>query len=99
MIVKAQAELKENAYAAASASAEVAKKNADRSVELAKPMYEQAEQASQNKVRNEALAHDAAGIAGVSVRIERRGELQRLVLAVSDLLAKKNVAVSPGHDD
>jgi outer membrane protein OmpA-like peptidoglycan-associated protein len=32
------------------------------------------------------------------VRIERRGELQRLVLAVSDLFAKKNTTVQPGHD-
>ena len=50
-------------------------------------------------MRDEALAHDAAGIAGVSVRIERRGELQRLVLAVSDLFAKKTTSLSPGHDD
>jgi outer membrane protein OmpA-like peptidoglycan-associated protein len=99
MLVKAQAEQKDGAFAAAQASAEVAKKNADRSAELAKPQYEQAEQASQNKVRDEALAHDAAGIAGVSVRIERRGELQRLILAVSDLFTKKTTTVAPGHDD
>jgi outer membrane protein OmpA-like peptidoglycan-associated protein len=99
MLVKAQAELKENAFASAQASAEVAKKNADRAAEVAKPQYEQAEQASENKVRNQALEHDAAGIAGVSVRIDRRGELQRLVLAVSDLFAKKATTLSPGHDD
>jgi outer membrane protein OmpA-like peptidoglycan-associated protein len=99
MVSKAQTELKDGAFAAAQASAEVAKKNADRSIELAKPQYEQASQASQNKVRDEALAHDAAGIAGVSVRIERRGELQRLVLAVSDLFAKKTTSLAPGHDD
>jgi outer membrane protein OmpA-like peptidoglycan-associated protein len=99
MVTKAQAELKGGAFAAAQASAEVAKKNADHAVELAKPQYEQAEQASENKVRNQALEHDAAGIAGVSVRIDRRGELQRLVLAVSDLFTKKATTLSPGHDD
>jgi outer membrane protein OmpA-like peptidoglycan-associated protein len=99
MLVKAQAELKENAFAAAQASAEVAKKNADKSAELAKPMYEKAEQTSQNKLRDEALVHDASGIAGVSVRVERRGELQRLVLAVSDLFTKKTTSLSGGHDD
>jgi outer membrane protein OmpA-like peptidoglycan-associated protein len=98
MLDKAQAELKDAAFSAAQASAEVAKKNADRAVELAKPQYEQAEQASENKVRDEALAHDAAGIPGVTVRIERRGELQRLVLAVADLFGKKGTALAPGHD-
>jgi outer membrane protein OmpA-like peptidoglycan-associated protein len=98
MLAKAQAEMKENNYGGAQASADVAKKNADRATELSKPQYEQAEQASQNKARDEALAHDAAGIAGVSVRIERRGDLQRLVLAVPDLFNKKTTAVLPGHD-
>jgi outer membrane protein OmpA-like peptidoglycan-associated protein len=99
MVVKAQAELKANAYAAAQASAEVAKKNADHAVELAKPQYEQAEQASQNKVRDQALEHDATGIVGVAVRIDKRGELRMLVLAVSDLFAKKTTSLAPGHDD
>jgi len=98
MLGKAQAELKENDYPGAQASAEVAKKNADRAVELAKPQYEQAEQASQNKARDEALQHDATGIAAVAVRIERRGELQRLVLAIPDLFTKKTTLVDPGHE-
>jgi outer membrane protein OmpA-like peptidoglycan-associated protein len=99
MLDKAQAELKDAAFAAAQASADIAKKNADQAVELSKPQYEQAEQASQNHVRDEALAHDAAGIAGVTVRIERRGELQRLVLAASGLFTKKSTELAPGHDD
>jgi outer membrane protein OmpA-like peptidoglycan-associated protein len=98
MLAKAQAELKENDYTGAQASAEVAKKNADKAADLAKPQYEQAEVASQNKQRDDALAHDATGIAGISVRIERRGELQRLVLAIPDLFMKKNTTVAPGHD-
>jgi outer membrane protein OmpA-like peptidoglycan-associated protein len=99
MLDKAQAELKDAAFAAAQASADVAKKNADQAVELSKPQYEQAEETSQNHVRDEALAHDAAGISGVTVRIERRGELQRLVLAASDLFTKKSTALATGHDD
>ncbi|HSZ83018.1 MAG TPA: OmpA family protein [Polyangia bacterium] len=99
MLDKAQAELKDAAFAAAQASADVAKKNADQAVELSKPQYEQAEETSQNHVRDEALAHDAAGIPGVTVRIERRGELQRLVLAASDLFTKKSTALATGHDD
>jgi outer membrane protein OmpA-like peptidoglycan-associated protein len=99
MLGKAQAELKDSAYAAAQASADVAKNSADRAAEIAKPQYEQAEETSANKVRDEALAHDAAGVGGVTVRIERRGELQRLVLAVSDLFTKKQTMLAPGHDD
>ena len=98
MLAKAQAEMKENDYTGAQASADVAKKNADRAIELAKPQYEQAEQASQNKARDEALAHDATGIAAVTVRIDRRGDLQRLVLAVPDLFTKKTTLLDPGHE-
>jgi outer membrane protein OmpA-like peptidoglycan-associated protein len=98
MLAKSQVELKDGAFSAAQASAEIAKRNADKSTELAKPQYEQAEQTSQNKARDEALAHDAAGLSGVTVRIERRGDLQRLILTVSDLFVKKQTAVSPGHD-
>jgi outer membrane protein OmpA-like peptidoglycan-associated protein len=98
MLAKAQAELKENDYQGAQASAEVARKNADRAAELAKPQYEQAEQASQNKARDEALARDASAIAGVAVRIDRRGDLQRLIITLSDLFSKKQTLLAPGHD-
>jgi outer membrane protein OmpA-like peptidoglycan-associated protein len=98
MLDKAQGELKASAFAAAQASAEIAKRNADQAAELSKPKYEQQEQASQNKMRDDALSHDASGIAGVSVRIDRRGQLQRLVLAVPDLFPKKQTTMAPGHD-
>ena len=64
MLAKANAELKQNDFAGAQASAEVAKKNADKATEIAKPLYEQAEQTSQNKARDEALSRDASAIAG-----------------------------------
>ena len=98
MLAKASAELKQSDYAGAQASAEVAKKNADKATELAKPLYEQAEQASQNKQRDEALARDASGIAGVDVRLERRGDLQRLVIAVPELFTKRKPDIGVGHD-
>jgi outer membrane protein OmpA-like peptidoglycan-associated protein len=98
MLDKADGELKANAFAAAQASADVAKKNADQAAELSKPRYEQAAQASQNKMRDDALSRDATGLPGVSVRSERRGELQRLVVAVPDLFVKKQTTLAPGHD-
>jgi len=98
MLDKAQGELKSSAFAAAQASADVAKKNADRAAELSKPRYEQAEQTSQNKMRDDALSRDASGVPGVSVRIDRRGDLQRLVLAIPDLFSKKQTNVAAGHE-
>lgn len=98
MLAKAMAEMKENDYAGAQASADVAKKNADRAAEVAKPQYEQAEQASQNRARDEALLHDATGIPAVAVRIDRRGDLQRLVMGIPDLFTKKTTLIDPGHE-
>jgi outer membrane protein OmpA-like peptidoglycan-associated protein len=98
MLAKATAELKQNDYAGAQASAEVAKKNADKATELSKPQYEQAEQTSQNKARDEALARDASGISGTDVRLERRGDLQRLVIAVPELFSKRKPDMVAGRD-
>jgi outer membrane protein OmpA-like peptidoglycan-associated protein len=98
MLAKASAELQQNDYPGAQASAEVAKKNADKATEIAKPLYEQAEQASQNKARDEALARDASSINGTDVRLERRGDLQRLVIAVPELFSKRKPDIAPGHD-
>jgi outer membrane protein OmpA-like peptidoglycan-associated protein len=98
MLAKATAELKQSDYAGAQASAEVAKKNADRATEIAKPLYEQAEQTSQNKARDEALARDASAISGTDVRLERRGDLQRLVIAVPELFVKRKPDIAPGRD-
>lgn len=98
LLAKASAELKQNDFTAAQASAEVAKKNADRAAELAKPQYEQAAQSNENKARNEALARDAPTITGVKVRIDPRGDLQRLVIVIPELFKKRDPNIAPGHD-
>jgi outer membrane protein OmpA-like peptidoglycan-associated protein len=98
LLAKADAELKQNDYTAAQASAEVAKKNADRAAELAKPQYEQAAQSNESKSRNEALARDAPAIDGVTVRIDPRGDLQRLVVVIPALFKKREPSIAPGHD-
>ncbi len=99
MMAKADTEIKQNAWGMAQASLEVARAKAEKATEIAKPMYEQEAQAAQNKVRDEALARDAAALPGVSVRLERRGELQRLIIAVQDLFAKSQTTLQPGKDD
>jgi outer membrane protein OmpA-like peptidoglycan-associated protein len=98
MLTKAQAELKQSNYSGAQASAEVAKKNADKAAEISKPLYAQAEQSSANKVRDEALHREASGIGGAEVRLERRGDLQRLVIAVPELFSKRQPNIAPGRD-
>jgi len=98
MLAKADAEMKQNDFAGAQASAEVAKKNADKATEIAKPLYEQAEQTNQNKARDEALSRDAYAISGADVRLERRGDLQRLVIAIPALFSKRQPSIAPGFD-
>lgn len=99
MLAKADAEIKQGNWQAAQASLDVAKGRAERAAEISKPSYEQAAQATQNKARDEALARDAAALPGVTVRIERRGELQRLVIAIQDLFARSQTTLQAGRDD
>jgi outer membrane protein OmpA-like peptidoglycan-associated protein len=98
MMAKADAEIKQSNWAAAQASLDVAKARAEKATELSKPSYEQAAQATENKARDEALARDASALPGVAVRIERRGELQRLVIAVQDLFARNQTTLQPGKE-
>jgi outer membrane protein OmpA-like peptidoglycan-associated protein len=98
MLAKADVEMKQGSWEAAQASLEVAKKSAERATAAAKPAYEEAGRATEDKARNDALARDASALPGVSVRIDRRGQLQQLVIAVPDLFAKMQTSVSPGKD-
>jgi outer membrane protein OmpA-like peptidoglycan-associated protein len=98
MLAKAQAEVKDGDLTSAQASAEVAKKNAERAAEVAKPAYEQAEQTTQNRARDEALQRDATAVSGVAVRIERLGDSQRLVVSLQDFFTKKQTNLSAGHE-
>jgi outer membrane protein OmpA-like peptidoglycan-associated protein len=98
MLAKADEEIKQKNWAGAQVSLEVARKSAEKATAAAKPAYEQATQATENKARNEALARDAATLPGVSVRLERRGDLQRLVVAVGDLFGRMQTTLAPGKE-
>jgi outer membrane protein OmpA-like peptidoglycan-associated protein len=98
MLARAQEEFKNKNYSAAETSAELARQKADQAGTLAKPQYQQAEQTKANKTRDEALGRDAAGIPGITVRLERRGDVARLVLPMRDLFVKKSTTIGPGHD-
>jgi outer membrane protein OmpA-like peptidoglycan-associated protein len=98
LLAKAETSLKQNDYITAQAAADSAKKSADLAATAAKPQYEQAEESSQAKARNEALSRDAPAIPGVKVRIDPRGDLQRLVIVVPELFAKHEPSIAAGHD-
>ncbi len=98
LLAKAEVALKQNDYAGAQSAADAAKKSADQAVATAKPQYEKAEESNQNKARNDALAREAPTIPGVKVRIDPRGDLQRLVIVVPELFTKRNPNIAPGHD-
>jgi outer membrane protein OmpA-like peptidoglycan-associated protein len=98
LLAKAESALKANDFTSAQTAADAAKKSADQAATTAKPQYEQAEESSQNKARNEALARDAPTIPGVKVRIDPRGDLQRLVIVVPELFSKREPNIAPGHD-
>jgi outer membrane protein OmpA-like peptidoglycan-associated protein len=98
MLAKAQAALTQNDYASAQASADVAKQAADHAAEIAKPQYEQAAQSTENKARNDALARDAGAIPGTTVRIDPRGDLQRLVIVIPSLFTRRQPSIAAGHE-
>src|SRR5262249_13342451 len=65
---RAQSELKQNNFAAATTSADLAKAKADEAAKSARPEYEHSEQHKTDKARDEALSRDAAAISSLQVR-------------------------------
>ncbi len=90
MLSRAQVELKQGNWSAAQTTAEMAKGKAEQAAALAKPLY---------KTRDEALGRDAATISGIMVRLERRGDLQRLVLPLHGLFTKKRTTISTPKEE
>jgi outer membrane protein OmpA-like peptidoglycan-associated protein len=68
---------------------------AEASASVARPQYEKATEAINVRARDRALEADATALAGLTTRLERHGELQRLVLAPTDLFAEGQDRVSP----
>jgi outer membrane protein OmpA-like peptidoglycan-associated protein len=98
MLARATEEFKNKQWSAAETSAELARQKAEQAGTLAKPQYQQAEQTKANKTRDEQLGRDAASISGVTVRLERRGDVARLVLPLRDLFIKKSTTIGPNRE-
>jgi outer membrane protein OmpA-like peptidoglycan-associated protein len=99
-LARARQEMSQGNFQAAQTSAEMAKIKADEAAGIAKPLYEKEAQAEENKARAEALARDAASIAGVVVRREARGSLQRLVipLEAERLFPRRTTTIAAGKE-
>ena len=98
MIERARMEMKQSNWAGASTSAELARSKADQATTTAKPQFDQNESGRDQKARNEEVSRDAAALPGTTVRLERKGEVQRLVLPYTKLFAKKMTTITPGND-
>jgi outer membrane protein OmpA-like peptidoglycan-associated protein len=98
MLERAQAEFGKSQWAAAVTSAEMAKAKAEQAYSVAKPSFEAAQANQSSQARAESLNRDAAGIPGVAVRIDRRGDLQRLIIPLRDLFDKKSTALAGGQE-
>jgi outer membrane protein OmpA-like peptidoglycan-associated protein len=99
MIDRANIELKANNFSAASTSADLAKSKAEQAQIVAKPQYDSAESGRDAKAKSQEISRDAAGLPGTTVRIDRKGEVQRLVLPYSKLFSGKVTTIKPGNDD
>jgi outer membrane protein OmpA-like peptidoglycan-associated protein len=97
LLGRAQAELKEGNAAAASTTAELAKVKAEQATATARPEYMKVSENKDRKVRDEALGRDAAALSGITVRLDRQGDVARLVLTYAAFKSKAT-QITPGKD-
>jgi outer membrane protein OmpA-like peptidoglycan-associated protein len=79
----------------AAARATLAQAEAEKGIALARPQYEKAAHTLSNRARDRELEADATAIGGVETRLERDGDLQRLVLVLRGLFGEKHAALRP----
>jgi outer membrane protein OmpA-like peptidoglycan-associated protein len=97
-LARAQAQFKAGDYQMASQNADAARDQAARATQTARPTYEQSAGTMASQARNEALARDLAGIPGVQVRLDRRGDVQRAAVPLRGLFLRKSTMITPGND-
>jgi outer membrane protein OmpA-like peptidoglycan-associated protein len=99
-LARAQAELQQGNFRGAQMSADIARKKAEEAVATAQPIYADKTKADDNRARADTLTREASTIAGVEVRRDARGALQRIVLTIpaEQLFTKKQSVITPGRD-
>jgi outer membrane protein OmpA-like peptidoglycan-associated protein len=98
LLARAQSELASDNVSAASTSADLAKQKAEAAFATAKPEYGKAAESKDRKARDEALARDAAALTGISVRLDTKGDVARLVLVFSGGFKAKSAQLAAGKD-
>jgi outer membrane protein OmpA-like peptidoglycan-associated protein len=73
----------------------LAKMEAEQALEIARPSYEAASTALTSRARDRALEGDATAISTLRTRLERDGDLQRLVLVLEGLFVPKRSVLTP----
>ncbi len=64
-------------------------------LELARPQYDKVVQAMSIRARDRMLEEDATGLTGISTRLDRDSDLQRLVLVLTGRFVAKQSVLSP----
>lgn len=97
-LARAEAAFKTGDYSTAAITADAARDQATRAYNTAKPTYDSSQANQSNKARDEALSREVSGIPGIQVRLDRRGDVQRLVVPLRGLFLRKSTVISPGTD-
>jgi outer membrane protein OmpA-like peptidoglycan-associated protein len=99
-LARAEAELQQGNFRSAQMSADIARKKAEEAVAAAQPIYAEKTKADDNRARADTLTREASTIAGLEVRRDARGALQRIVLSIQaeQLFTKKQSVIAPGRD-
>jgi outer membrane protein OmpA-like peptidoglycan-associated protein len=95
MLQEAHKEFDAGHWDEALARTTLARTEAEGGTEIARPLYEKATAALNNRARDRALEADATAVPGVETRLERDGDLQRLVLVLGGLFVDKLSVLSP----
>ena len=95
MLQDAHKELDAGHWDESLARATLAQAEAEKGIALAQPLYEKEAQTLSNRARDRELEADATAIVGVKTRLEREGDLQRLVLTFHDLFGDKRASLRP----
>ena len=91
-------ELQSGNVSAAATSADLAKEKAEQAAAIAKPEYAKVNESKDRKTQDEALGRDAAALSGVTVKLDRKGDVTRLVLTYGNAFKGKATTITSGKE-
>jgi len=97
-LARARTELDGGNVSAAATSAELARQKADQAIATARPEYMKASESKDRKARDEALGREAVGISGITVRLDKQGDLTRLILTYGGAFKPKATQITTGKE-